>query len=148
MNDSELLLNYAVTQCLYTYTIVRYEKLFRIYIEASKVPVIRKEYVNLLIELFEKKALETHYNVKEKDIYISVAVGCAGEEELLRRYYNKEIGLDIEDIIKSVLLTRLFLLDIIDKQEVYEIVDNAIDIANNLNIDELLGSFDIFLNKA
>ena len=31
---------------------------------------------------------------------------------------------------------------------VYEIVDNAIDIANNLNIDELLGSFDIFLNKA
>ena len=132
---------------LYTYTIVRYEKLFRIYIEASKVPVIRKEYVNLLIELFEKKALETHYNVKEKDIYISVAVGCAGEEELLRRYYNKEIGLDIEDIIKSVLLTRLFLLDIIDKQEVYEIVDNAIDIANNLNIDELLESFDIFLNK-
>ena len=147
MNDSELLLNYAVTQCLYTYTIVRYEKLFRIYIEASKVPVIRKEYVNLLIELFEKKALETHYNVKEKDIYISVTVGCAGEEELLRRYYNKEIGLDIEDIIKSVLLTRLFLLDIIDKKEVYEIVDNAIDIANNLNIDELLGSFDIFLNK-
>ena len=147
MNDSELLLNYAVTQCLYTYTIVRYEKLFRIYIEASKVPVIRKEYVNLLIELFEKKALETHYNVKEKDIYISVAVGCAGEEELLRRYYNKEIGLDIEDIIKSVLLTRLFLLDIIDKKEVYEIVDNAIDIANNLNIDELLESFDIFLNK-
>ena len=130
MNDSELLLNYAVTQCLYTYTIVRYEKLFRIYIEASKVPVIRKE-----------------YNVKEKDIYISVAVGCAGEEELLRRYYNKEIGLDIEDIIKSVLLTRLFLLDIIDKKEVYEIVDNAIDIANNLNIDELLESFDIFLNK-
>ena len=86
--------------------------------------------------------------VKEKDIYISVAVGCAGEEELLRRYYNKEIGLDIEDIIKSVLLTRLFLLDIIDKKEVYEIVDNAIDIANNLNIDELLESFDIFLNKA
>ena len=129
MNDSELLLNYAVTQCLYTYTIVRYEKFFRIYIEASKVPVIRKEYV------------------KEKDIYISVAVGCAGEEELLRRYYNKEIGLDIEDIIKSVLLTRLFLLDIIDKKEVYEIVDNAIDIANNLNIDELLESFDIFLNK-
>ena len=31
---------------------------------------------------------------------------------------------------------------------VWEIVDNAIDIANNLNIDELLGSFDIFLNKA
>ena len=30
---------------------------------------------------------------------------------------------------------------------IYEIVDNAIDIANNLNIDELLESFDIFLNK-
>ena len=147
MNDTELLLNYAVTQCLYTYTIVRYESLFRIYIEASTVPIIRKEYVNILVDLFKKKALETHYNVAEKDIYISVAVGCAGEEELLRRYYNKEIGLDIEDIIKSVLLTRLFLLDIIDKQEVYEIVDNAIDIANNLNIDELLESFDIFLNK-
>ena len=41
----------------------------------------------------------------------------------------------------------MFLLDIIDKKEVYEIVDNAIDIANNLNIDELLESFDIFLNK-
>ena len=64
-----------------------------------------------------------------------------------KKNYNKEIGLDIEDIIKSVLLTRLFLLDIIDKKEVYEIVDNAIDIANNLNIDELLESFDIFLNK-
>ena len=31
---------------------------------------------------------------------------------------------------------------------VWEIVDNAIDMANNLNIDELLESFDIFLNKA
>ena len=30
MNDTELLLNYAVTQCLYTYTIVRYKNLFRI----------------------------------------------------------------------------------------------------------------------
>lgn len=147
MNDTELLLNYAITQCLYTYTIVKYEKLFRIYIEASKVPIIRKEYVNLLIELFKKKAPETHYNVTEKDIYISVTVGCAGEEELLRRYYNKEIDLEIEDIIKSVLLTRLFLLDIIDKAEVYEIVNDAMKIANKLNIDELLGNFDIFLSK-
>ena len=147
MNDTELLLNYAVTQCLYTYTIVRYESLFRIYIEASKVPVIRKEYVNILIELFKKKAPETHYNATEKDIYISVAVGCAGEEELLRRYYNKEIDLDIEDIIKSVISTRLILLNIIEKKQVDQIVGNAIEIANNLNIDELLESFDIFLNK-
>lgn len=147
MNDTELLLNYAITQCLYTYTIVKYENLFRIYIEGSKVPIIRKEYVNLLIELFKKKAPETHYDVTEKDIYISVTVGCAGEEELLRRYYNKEVNLNIEDIIKSVLLTRLFLLDIIDKKEVYQIVDDAMDIASKLNIDELLGNFDIFLNK-
>ncbi|MDO5011742.1 MAG: TetR/AcrR family transcriptional regulator [Intestinibacter bartlettii] len=147
MNDTELLLNYAVTQCLYTYTIVRYESLFRIYIEASKVPVIRKEYVNILIELFKKKAPETHYNATEKDIYISVAVGCAGEEELLRRYYNKDIDLDIEDIIKSVISTRLILLNIIEKKQVDQIVGNAIEIANNLNIDELLESFDIFLNK-
>ena len=147
MNDTELLLNYAVTQCLYTYTIVRYESLFRIYIEASKVPVIRKEYVNILIELFKKKAPETHYNATEKDIYISVAVGCAGEEELLRRYYNKEIDLDIEDIIKSVISTRLILLNIIEKKQVDQIVGNAIEIANNLNIGELLESFDIFLNK-
>lgn len=147
MNDSELLLNYAITQCLYTYTIVKYQNLFRIYIEASKVPIIRKEYVNLLIELFKKKAPETHYDVCEKNIYISVTMGCAGEEELLRRYYNKEIKLDIEDIIKSVLLTRLFLLNIIDKKEVYEIVENAIEIANKLNIDELLGNVDIFLNR-
>ncbi|WP_253288695.1 TetR/AcrR family transcriptional regulator [Intestinibacter bartlettii] len=147
MNDTELLLNYAVTQCLYTYTIVRYESLFRIYIEASKVPVIRKEYVNILIELFKKKAPETHYNATEKDIYISVAVGCAGEEELLRRYYNKDIDLDIEDIIKSVISTRLILLNIIEKKQVDQIVGNAIEIANNLNIGELLESFDIFLNK-
>lgn len=147
MNDTELLLNYAVTQCLYTYTIVRYESLFRIYIEASKVPVIRKEYVNILIELFKKKAPETHYNATEKDIYISVAVGCAGEEELLRRYYNKDIDLDIEDIIKSVISTRLILLNIIEKKQVDQIVCNAIEIANNLNIDKLLESFDIFLNK-
>lgn len=147
MNDTELLLNYAITQCLYTYTIVRYQNLFRIYIEASKVPVIKKEYINILIDLFEKKAAETHYKVSEKDIYISVAMGCAGEEELLRRYYNKEIDLDIEDIIKSVISTRLILLNIIDKKEVDEIVYNAIDIANKLNIDELLESFDIFLNK-
>ncbi|MDY5212765.1 TetR/AcrR family transcriptional regulator [Intestinibacter sp.] len=147
MNDTELLLNYAVTQCLYTYTIVRYKNLFRIYIEASKVPVIRKEYVNILIDLFKKKAPETHYNATEKDIYISVTVGCAGEEELLRRYYNKDIQLEIEDIIKSVISTRLLLLNIIDKQEVDQIVSNAIEIANKLNIDELLESFDIFLNK-
>ncbi|MGM9535906.1 MAG: TetR/AcrR family transcriptional regulator [Intestinibacter sp.] len=147
MNDTELLLNYAITQCLYTYTIVKYENLFRIYIEASKVPVIKKEYVNILIDLFEKKAAETHYKVKEKDIYISVAVGCAGEEELLRRYYNKDIELDIEDIIKSVISTRLLLLNIIDKKEVDQIVNSAIDIANKLDIDGILDSFDIFLNK-
>ena len=147
MNDTELLLNYAITQCLYTYTIVKYENLFRIYIEASKVPVIKKEYVNILIDLFKKKAAETHYKVDEKDIYISVAVGCAGEEELLRRYYNKDIELDIEDIIKSVISTRLILLNIIEKKEVDEIVDNAINIANKLDIDGFLDSFDIFLHK-
>ena len=147
MNDTELLLNYAVTQCLYTYTIVRYESLFRIYIEASTVPIIRKEYVNILVDLFKKKALETHYNVAEKDIYISVTVGCSGEEELLRRYYNKDIQLEIEDIIKSVISTRLILLNIIDKEQVDQIVSNAIDISNKLNIGELLESFDIFLNK-
>ena len=79
MNDTELLLNYAVTQCLYTYTIVRYESLFRIYIEASTVPIIRKEYVNILVDLFKKKGSGDVAKDRLKLLLVSDRANCSPE---------------------------------------------------------------------
>ena len=67
----------------------------------------------------------------------------ASEQEQGQRFFvDVEI---ITDLTKAGQSDQLE--DSINYVEVYEIVDNAIDIANNLNIDELLESFDIFLNK-
>ena len=133
---SSTLVSYAVSQYLYTNIIVNSEALFRIYIEASKVDIIRKEYVNILIDLFNEKVKESEYDFSEKDIYLSVTIGCAGESELLNRYYEKSINLNLDEIIKSIIRTRLLLLNI-DSDEIKKIIDETMKIASKIDIEEM-----------
>ena len=65
------------------------------------------------------------YDIKEKDIYFSIIIGYAGECELLKRFYNGEENFDIDSIIKSIISTRLLLLNIINHHEVESIVNQA-----------------------
>lgn len=133
---SSTLVSYAVSQYLYTNIIVNSDALFRIYIEASKVDIIRKEYVNILIDLFDEKVKESEYDFSERDIYLSVTIGCAGESELLNRYYEKSIDLTLEEIIKSIITTRLLLLNI-DSDSINKIIDETMEIVNKIDIKDI-----------
>lgn len=125
-NDTnEIMLSYALIQCIYTYTLVYNEKLFRIYIQASDIEIVRREAQNILIDLCKKKAKEMNYDICEKDICLSVTIGFAGECELLKRFYNGDKNFDIDSIVRSITSTRLLLLNIVNHQEVNEIVDKA-----------------------
>ena len=78
---------------------------------------------------------ESEYDFSERDIYLSVTIGCAGESELLNRYYEKSVDLTLEEIIKSVITTRLLLLNI-DSDNIKKIIDETIEIANKIDIKE------------
>ena len=131
---SNAMVRYAISQYLYTYIIVNSNSLFRIYIEASKVDAIRKEYVSILIDLFNKKGLNKEYKFNEEDIYLSMTIGCAGESELLN--YEKNCSLTLDDIVKSTIMTRLLLLHI-DYNKINNIIEEAINIINNLDLDSI-----------
>lgn len=133
-NDtSEIILSYAMIQCIYTYTLVYNEKLFRVYIQASNIEIVRRESQNMLIDLCKKKAQEMRYYISDKDICFSVTIGYAGECELLKRFYNGEKDFDIDSIVRSVTSTRLLLLNILNHEEVNNIIDKAMIEAKKFN---------------
>ena len=60
---SSTLVSYAVSYYLYTNIIVNSDALFRIYIEASKVDIIRKEYVDILILFMLSESILSNNNL-------------------------------------------------------------------------------------
>lgn len=143
-DKSEVILSYAIIQCIYTYTLVFNKKLFRIYIEGSNVEIVRRAAQNILIDLFKKKCKDMNYNLNEKDISFSITIGYAGECELLKRFYNGEKDFDIDSIIKSIISTRLHLLNIISDHEITYIVNKAMIEAKQFNYNDILKKLHFF----
>ncbi|RDY27861.1 TetR/AcrR family transcriptional regulator [Romboutsia weinsteinii] len=141
--NSDPLVNYAVTQCIFTYVLASSNQLFRMYIEASSISLVKKEYINILIDLFNEKMYGTNYRFSEENIYISMAIGSSGGWELLNRYYNDEIDLDLDDILKSTIKSKLLLLDI-EHIKVNEIIDEALKISKQLNTNDIVDLFEIY----
>ncbi|UPA29700.1 TetR/AcrR family transcriptional regulator [Terrisporobacter glycolicus] len=143
-DKTEVLLSYATIQCVYTYTLVLNEKLFRIYLQGSNIEIVRRAAQNILIDLCKKKAEDMNYDIKEKDICFSVTIGYAGECELLKRYYHGEEDFDIDSIVRSITSTRLLLLNIIDHKQVNEIVDKAMLAAKKFDYNDIIAKFHYF----
>ena len=143
-DKTEVLLSYATIQCVYTYTLVLNEKLFRIYLQGSTIEIVRRAAPNMLIDLCKKKAEDMNYDIKEKDICFSVTIGYAGECELLKRYYHGEEDFDIDSIVRSITSTRLLLLNIIDHKQVNEIVDKAMLAAKKFDYNDIIAKFHYF----
>lgn len=141
--NSDPLVNYAVTQCIFTYVLASSNQLFRMYIEASSISLVKKEYINVLIELFNEKMKGTNYRFSEENIYISMVIGSSGGWELLNRYYDNEIDLDLDDILKSTIKSKLLLLDI-EHRKVNEIIDEALKISKQLNTNDVVDLFEIY----
>ena len=131
-------------QCIFTYTLVFNEKLFRIYLQGSKIEIVRRAAQNILVELCKKKSKSMKYDIKEKDIYFSIIIGYAGECELLKRFYNGEENFDIDSIIKSIISTRLLLLNIINHQEVESIVNQAMIEAKKFDYNNIIEKIHYF----
>ena len=131
-------------QCIFTYTLVFNEKLFRIYLQGSKIEIVRRAAQNILVELCKKKCKSMKYDIKEKDIYFSIIIGYAGECELLKRFYNGEENFDIDSIIKSIISTRLLLLNIINHQEVESIVNQAMIEAKKFDYNNIIEKIHYF----
>jgi len=143
-DKTEVLLSYATIQCVYTYTLVLNEKLFRIYLQGSNIEIVRRAAQNILIDLCKKKAEDMNYDIKEKDICFSVTIGYAGECELLKRYYHGEEDFDIDSIVRSITSTRLLLLNIIDHKQVNKIVDKAMLAAKKFDYNDIIAKFHYF----
>ena len=142
-DKTEIILSYALILCIYTYTLVYNEKLFRIYLQGSNVEIIRKATQDILIDLCKKIAEDMKYDINEKDIYFSVIIGYAGECELLKRFYRGEENFDIDSIVKSITSTRLILLNILDTKEINEIVDKAIIEAKQFDYHDIIGKLNL-----
>lgn len=134
--ELEPLVSYAIIQYIYIYIISKDQEIFRIYIESSGIDSIRNEYIEILKEILKDKIEHKNYNFTEKDINLSIIIGSAGESELLRRYCNKENDLNLEDIITSIIKTRLLLLNI-DSDSVNDIINKAIDKCNSVDYSGL-----------
>lgn len=143
-DQTEILLSYAKIQCIYTYTLVLNEKLFRIYLQGSNIDIVRRAAQNILIDLCKKKAQDMNYNISQKDICFSVTIGYAGECELLKRFYHGEKDFDIDSIVKSITSTRLLLLNIIDHKQVNMIVDKAMEEAKQFDYHDIIKKLNIF----
>lgn len=143
-DKTEVLLSYATIQCVYTYTLVLNEKLFRIYLQGSNIEIVRRAAQNILIDLCKKKAEDMNYDIREKDICFSVTIGYAGECELLKRYYHGEKDFDIDSIVRSITSTRLLLLNIINHKQVDEIVDKAMAESKQFDYQDIIGKFHYF----
>lgn len=143
-DKTEILLSYATIQCIYTYTLVLDEKLFRIYLQGSNIEIVRRAAQNILIDLCKKKAEDMNYNIREKDICFSVTIGYAGECELLKRFYHGEKDFDIDSIVRSIISTRLLLLNIIDNTQVNIIVNQAMEDAKQFDYHDIIRKLHIF----
>lgn len=144
-NNMDPLLNYAMTQYIYITGIVSNDELFRMYIEASSVTTLRNEYLVILKDLLKRKLMEIDYKghfFSENDIRLSIIIGSAGEDELLRRYYNKNIDLTLEEIIKSTIKTRLLLLNI-SHNEVENIISKCSAEVLKIDINELINNINL-----
>ena len=87
-DKTEVLLSYAMIQCIFTYTLVFNEKLFRIYLQGSKIEIVRRAAQNILVELCKKKSKSMKYDIKEKDIYLK---NLLTDKMVRARVENKEL---------------------------------------------------------
>lgn len=131
------LISYAITQSIYIKVIATNQDLFRLYIEASEIDSVRKEYLNTLKEILDKNLEKLNCNFNSKDINLSIIIGSAGEDELLRRFYKKDIYLNLDEIIESTIKTRLLLLNI-NQEEVKSILLKSQSAINNISINEII----------
>lgn len=143
-SKTEILLNYATIQCIYTYTLVLNKKLFKIYLQGSNIEIVRRAAQDILIDLCKKKCNDMNYNISEKDICFSITIGYAGECELLKRFYLGEKDFDIDSIVKSIISTRLLLLNIMDNSQVNLIVDTAMHEAKKFDYNSVIQKLNIF----
>ena len=136
------LINYAITQYIYIKVIATNNALFRMYIEASEIDSVRKQYIEILKEILKEKLKELNYNFNESDINLSIIIGSAGEDELLRRFYNAEILLSLDEIIESTIKTRLLLLNI-SHEKVSKIISKCKEKVSEIEINEIIKSIHI-----
>lgn len=136
------LINYAITQYIYIKVIATNNALFRMYIEASEIDSVRKQYIEILKEILKEKLKELSYNFNESDINLSIIIGSAGEDELLRRFYNTEILLSLDEIIESTIKTRLLLLNISHKK-VSKIIAKCKEKVSEIEVNEIIKSINI-----
>lgn len=131
-------INYAITQYIYIKVIVTNNSLFRMYIEASEIDSVRKEYIEIVKEILK----EFNYDFNEGDMNLSIIIGSAGEDELLRRFYNAQTLLNLDEIIESTIKTRLLLLNI-SHEKVSEIISKCKEKVSKIEINGIIKSIHI-----
>jgi hypothetical protein len=107
------------------------------YIEASETTSVRKEYIKTLKSILNENLKKFNYNFNQRDINLSIIIGSAGEDELLRNFYNDDTSLELDEIIESTIKTRLLLLNI-NHEEVSKIISECKKEAKTIEINKII----------
>jgi AcrR family transcriptional regulator len=130
-------ISYAIIQYVYIKVIVTNKDLFRMYIEASETTSVRKEYIKTLKSILNENLKKFNYNFNQRDINLSIIIGSAGEDELLRNFYNDDTSLELDEIIEITIKTRLLLLNI-NHEEVNKIISECKKEAKTIEINKII----------
>ena len=136
------LLSYAITQYIYIKVIATNQPLFRMYIEASEIDSVRKEYLKTLEDILKANLKNINYKFSNEQISLSVVIGSAGENEFLRRFYKDNIDLTLDQIIESTIKTRLLLLDI-SHEKVFEIISKTKEEIKDIDIFNITNKINV-----
>jgi AcrR family transcriptional regulator len=131
------LISYAIIQYVYIKVIVTNKALFRMYIQASETTTVRKEYIKTIKAILNENLKAFNCNFNQRDVNLSIIIGSAGEDELLRSFYNKDILLELEEIIESTIKTRLLLLNI-SHEDVSKIISKCKEEVKIIDIDKII----------
>ena len=71
---------------------------------------------------------------------MSIAMGCAGECELLNQYYEGILNVDLDDIIINVVKTRFALLNVNEHIDIDKIIQEAKEFKDDMNLEEVVNN--------
>jgi AcrR family transcriptional regulator len=113
MLGSEMNFYFKISLAVYVYihVLTQNKNIFRIYIEASKVDSLRREYIQIMDMFIQDISASANYEIDKKGLYLNSVVSVSAEFELLSQFNDGIDLLSLETIISTVIKTRLLLLN-------------------------------------
>lgn len=111
-NESDFHYKISLTACVYIHILTQNKDIFRIYIEASRVSLLRREYIQIMDKFIEEISASSNYELDSQELHLNSVVSVSGEFELLSHFNDDVNTLSLEMIISTIIKTRLLLFKV------------------------------------